>query len=104
MLFTSNKKFPVGINMSDTSIKIAQLKKTRDNIRVQALGKIYLEKGLISNGMIIKKSEILDAIKKLFDKPDFGYVNNSEIVASLPEENTFIKLINFFAISKYPST
>jgi len=100
MLFSSNKKFPIGINMSDTGIKIVQLKKARDNIKVQALGKIDLEKGLISKGRIIKKSEILGAINKLFAKPDFGSVNNNEIVASLPEENTFIKLIK---IEKTPN-
>ena len=100
MFLASSKIYPIGLDISDLGIKLVQLKKAGDNIKFQAWGKVDLEKGFVSGGKIIKKQEVLNSIKQLISKPKFGSVTSNEVVASLPETKTFIKLIK---IDKSPN-
>ncbi len=93
MLFTHKSSYPVGLDISDLSIKLVQLDKIRDKIKIQAIGKINLAKGIIESGEIKKKDELIKALKKLMANPSYGKVSSEEIVACLPESKTFIKLI-----------
>ncbi len=93
MFFTSKTNYPIGLDISDLSIKMVQLKKSGDKIKIQALSKIDLPKGLVEMGEIKNKTEMIKKIKEIILKPKFGSVNSSEVVACLPDAKTFIKLI-----------
>lgn len=93
MLFSSRSNFPIGLDISDQSLKIVQLKKYGEKIKIQALGKKTLPKGLFVNGEVKKRDEIIKAIKELIDNPSFGSISGKEVIACLPESKTFIKLI-----------
>ncbi len=93
MLFAHKSSYPVGLDISDLSLKLVQLDKIRDKIKIQAIGKINLAKGIIASGEIKKKDELIKALKKLMANPQYGKVSSEEIVACLPESKTFIKLI-----------
>jgi len=94
-------KYPIGLDISDYSLKLVQLnKKGRDSIDIQAISKIPLEKGLINNGEIVNKIKVIEAIKKLIDKPLNGKISSHEVVACLPETKTYLKLIH---IEKSPN-
>lgn len=93
MLFSSRSNFPIGLDISDQSLKLVQLKKHGEKIKIQALGKKTLPKGLFENGVIKKRDEVVKAIKSLIDKPFYGKVNSKEVIACLPETKTFVKLI-----------
>jgi type IV pilus assembly protein PilM len=99
-MFISGKKYPIGLDISDLSLKLIQLAKQRkktfckaDYIKIQALGKTGLKPGLIENGDIINIDQVAGEIKKLIEKVKFGKVNCDDVVACLPETKTFIKLI-----------
>jgi type IV pilus assembly protein PilM len=99
-MFIFGKTYPIGLDVSDLSLKLIQLSKQRKNIfgkadyiKIQALGKASLKPGLIENGDIIDIDQVAVEIKKLIEKVKFGKVNSSDVVACLPETKTFIKLI-----------
>lgn len=93
MILTNNSTYPVGLDISDLSIKLIQLYKTRDKIKIQALGKLNLPAGIIVNGVVKNKPELIKAIKKIISSPDYGHVSSEEVVVCLPESKTFIKRI-----------
>jgi len=100
MFFNSSSTYPIGLDISDLSLKLVQLNKIRGKIKIQALGKMNLPKGIIESGLIKKESELINAIKELLAKPTYGKVSSEEIIACLPEAKTFIKLIT---IEKSPN-
>ena len=64
MLLTNNSAYPIGLDISDLSLKLVQLNKVRDRIKIQALSKLSLPKGIIISGEITNKPELIKAIKK----------------------------------------
>lgn len=93
MFFRSSSNFPLGLDISDLSLKLVQLNKRGDRITVQAINKIDIPKGLIEDGEIKNKEEVIKFINQLFSDSKFGKVTSTEIIACLPESKTFIKLI-----------
>lgn len=79
---------PIGIDLSDTAIKIAQLNSKR---QIKFLNKISLPEGVIVNGEIIKGDEAVKAIKKLLKSS--GKVSTNEAACALPERLTYFKNI-----------
>ncbi len=100
MFFSNNSHNPIGLDISDLSLKLVQLKNSGRKIKIQALGKIDLEDGLIKNGEIKNKQATAKAINKLIAKPKIGTISSRDVVACLPEAKTFIKLIK---IEKSPN-
>lgn len=101
MLLSNNSTYPVGLDISDLSIKLVQLNKIRDKIKVQALGKLTLPPGIITNGVINDRAELIKAIKKIIAAPGYGKVSSEEAVVCLPESKTFIKRIE---VAKSPNS
>lgn len=93
MFLKKTQLSPIGLDISELSLKAVQLKKTGKNISIQAVGKIELPKGLVENGEIKNTTAVIEAIKKLFAKPSYGMFSNNHVVACLPDTKTFIKLI-----------
>jgi len=99
-MFSKKSQYPIGLEISDSSLKLVQLGKIGDKIKIQALGKVVLPENTIIEGDI-KNADIFKAsIKEALSKPIFGSFSTSEVVASLPSIKTFIKLIK---IEKTPN-
>ena len=94
MFITKHNIPPIGLDISDSSLKFVQLKSSGNNIKIQALGCKNLEKGIIDNGVIKQPEIVVKKINELISKPNFGSINTNEVVACLPKDKTFIKLIN----------
>jgi len=101
MFLANNSTYPVGLDISDLSIKLVQLNKVRDKIKIQALSRLTLAEGIITNGEIKNKPELIKAIQKIMSSPDYGKVSSEEVIACLPESKTFVKLIE---VQKSPNT
>jgi len=101
MLLANNSTYPVGLDISDLSIKLVQLNKIRGKIKIQALGKLTLPPGIIANGVINDRAELIKAIKKIIAAPGYGKVSSEEAVVCLPESKTFIKRIE---VAKSPNS
>lgn len=100
MFFNNNSTYPVGLDISDLSLKLVQLNKRGDKIKIQAIGKTDLPSGLIEDGEIKNKDKVINEINKLISAPGYGKVTSNEVIACLPETKTFIKLIE---IAKTPN-
>ncbi len=94
MFLNKKSKYPIGLNISDLSIKAVQLKKSRNDVKIQGLGRIILPKGIINDGEIKNEEALVKYLVTLFSKPDFGFFSTNEIVLSLPEKLCFTKLIS----------
>ena len=101
MLLANNSTYPVGLDISDLSIKLVQLNKIRGKIKIQALGKLTLPPGVITNGVINDRAELIKAIKKIIAAPGYGKVSSEEAAVCLPESKTFIKRIE---VAKSPNS
>lgn len=96
-MFNKKIDYPIGLDISDLSLKFVQLQKRGDVLVFQSFGKMPLEKGWIENGSIKEKEKVFKAVEKLLDKPLFGKVNSNQIITCLPEPCTFIKLVKIDA-------
>lgn len=93
MIF-SKKKFPIGIDISDLSIKLVSLYQKGTGIYVEALGRVELPLGTVMGGEIKKTDIFVAKLKELVSKPLYGNVSSNEVYACLPETKTFLKLID----------
>jgi len=92
-MFSKKSQYPIGLDISDYSLKAVQLGKSGDKIKIQGLGKINLPEGVIVSGEIRNVDKFKENVRTLLSKPKFGSFSSSEVVASLPSLKTFIKLI-----------
>ena len=93
MFLSRSSNYPFGLDISDLSLKLVQLNKSRNKISIQALGKTDLPEGLIVDGEIKNQEEVVKMIRKLISKPKYGRVSSDSVVVCLPETKTFVKLI-----------
>ena len=91
----------VGIDISDRSIKYIELVKKEKGLCVKQFGRNVLDSGIIENGEIKNKGKLVEALKHF--QHDLG---NKYIIASLPEEKAFLKVVSLpeLEISKLKST
>ncbi|MEK7097946.1 MAG: pilus assembly protein PilM, partial [Patescibacteria group bacterium] len=92
-MLNGNSQYPIGLDISDSSLKLVQLDKRRNVFRIQAIGKTDFAGKLLEKGEIISRENIIKAIKNIVEKPQYGKVTSEEAVVCLPESKTFIKLI-----------
>lgn len=98
-----NTPFPnaFGLDISDLSIKLVQLENTSNRFlgsysyKIKNAREITLPAGLIVNGEIIQPEKVVSYIIKILQGTKKGEkkINSSWVVASLPELQSFIKLI-----------
>ncbi|MFH1838491.1 MAG: type IV pilus assembly protein PilM [Candidatus Kuenenbacteria bacterium] len=89
--FSSQPAF--GLDISDLSLKLIQLRKFKNQIKLHASNEISVPKGYIVSGVIKKPKEVIELIQKTIKTSLGNKILTSNVVASLPETKTFIKLI-----------
>ncbi|MCF7836043.1 MAG: pilus assembly protein PilM [Candidatus Marinimicrobia bacterium] len=79
----------VGIDISDKSIKYAELeKKCGNELCIKQIGRKNINKGVVKNGEIKDKDTLVEQLRELRLK-----IKNNNVVASLPEEKAFLKIV-----------
>ena len=96
----SSSKYPLGIDISDKSIKLVQLARHHHAITIQTAGVINVPKDFIVQGEIKNLKGVAELIKTLKTKMMFGKISSNEVIASLSEEKTFVKLIKINSTKK----
>ncbi len=92
-LLSFPSKYPLGIDISDLSLKLAQLQSRRHKITLQTLSKVAVPEGYIAAGIIKNKTGVIELLKNLTRETILGKATSKEVVACLPETKTFIKLL-----------
>lgn len=93
MKFLSLKQDLFGLDVNDLSLKIAKLKKKRRGFKLESYNLIEIEPGIIEEG-VIKNEEAFSKVIKMACKTVKGKrLNTKYVVASLPEEKSFLQII-----------
>jgi type IV pilus assembly protein PilM len=100
MIFSNNSYYPIGLDISDLSLRFIQLRGNKDKPKIQSIGAVQLNPNVIQNGEIKNYQSLANSLNELLSKPKYGSVSGNKVVACLPETKTFIKLIK---VSKSPN-
>ncbi|MFW5888233.1 MAG: type IV pilus assembly protein PilM [Patescibacteria group bacterium] len=93
MIPITGKHYPVGLDISDLSLKSVQLNKRGKKIKTQALNQLDLPSGIIESGRIVDKNKAIKKVKELWKNPFYGSIKSDRVVASLPDSKSFVKTI-----------
>lgn len=91
MFYFGTHYYPAGLSISDSNLKLAQLKRIGGGIRIQALNRIKLPSGVVEEGEVKDTDKFLSYLKKLNASPLYGQLRGDKIAASLPDTKTFVK-------------
>jgi len=91
-MFSFNKKLPIGIDISDSSIEVLRLNKKREIIEH---ARITLTEGIIENGKIMDKEKLVYSLREVLKKAGAENVASSskkvKAIMSLPESKVFVR-------------
>lgn len=85
----------VGVDVSDRSIKFVEFEESDNRLKLKKFGEDILEEGIIVNGEIKNKDELVSFLKKIRQIRGF-----SDVVLSLPEEKAFLSLVELPKMSE----
>jgi len=87
-----------GLDISDRTLKLVQIKRNKRGLSIWALNKIALPFGIIKKGEVKDIEKLSIYIKKLVTKS--GKVSSRYVVASLPEEKSFLRVLQMPRMSE----
>lgn len=91
--FLSLKPEFFGLDISDSSLKILQLKRKRKKFFLNSFGEEKIESGLIEGGEIKNERKLIEVIKSAIKKVKGKKIKTKYCVVSLPEEKAFLQVI-----------
>ncbi len=104
-MIIENQPNIIGLDISERSLKAVQFTSFwGKKIKLKAASDIALEKGIIIDGEIIIKDQFIKAVDRLLSHSKIGNFNTQYVVACLPENKTFIKMIDIPPMTKEEMT
>lgn len=94
MSLLASQKQAFGLEISDSSIKAVQLKKTGSIFSLIGYAITKIPNNLVSAGEIKNKDEIVKYIQSLLSSSKPKKITTPYVVCSLPENKTFVRIIN----------
>lgn len=82
-----------GLDVSDSSLRIAKLKKKGESLSLVSFGEAKIDPGIITGGEIQKQEALIQIIKESLAKTKGQALNTGYIIASLPDEEAFLEII-----------
>jgi type IV pilus assembly protein PilM len=98
-LFGNKKVHAFGLDISDLSIKVMQLRRREKSLIPSVFTDYPLSSKIISNHLIVSEDKLAENIGYALDKA--GKMDTSYVVASLPEAKSFVRQIQ---IAKLPES
>lgn len=92
-IFTFSKN-PIGLDLSDLSVKVVQLENNEHKIKIRSFGEAPMPTGIVANGEILKKEGVKLAIEKALEKAGPAKMRTKEVICSLPETKAFLRIIS----------
>lgn len=97
MSFFSTTEIAFGLDISDQSLRLAQMAKSGKKIKIQSYNEVKIPSGCLINGEIKQPDVFADTLNKLM-KTKFGRGELSrEAIIALPETETFLKSLEIEA-------
>lgn len=92
-IFSINPR-PFGLDLSDLSLKAVFLERDGHIDTLTSFGSVPLPSDAVSNGEILKQDIVIDAIRTLLDTAGPHAITTKQVVCSLPELKSFLRIIN----------
>ena len=89
----SLQKEAFGLDISDLSLKIIKLKKNKKGFGIASFGEMDIEPGIIRGGVIQDEDTLAKVIRSLCKTVKGERLNTNYVVASLPEEKSFLDVV-----------
>ena len=89
-----------GLDFSNLSLKLANLKKKRNTFALASWGESRLEPGIIEDGEIKKPDLLAKLIKQVVANANGEKIKTKNVVASLPEKKSFFQVIQMPKMSE----
>lgn len=93
-------KIPLGLDISDLSLKLMQFQRTGDRLAVQAYQDTNIPKEVLSGDKIKDPKLLKEILKQALVSPVYGRFTGSYVVASIPETKSFVRVIQMPAMSE----
>lgn len=89
-----------GLDISDLSVKVAQLKKGRGGFFLSSFGEFPIDPGIIERGQIKEEKALVGILKRIRNEVHGEKIQTPCVVASLPEEQAFLQVIQLPRMSR----
>jgi type IV pilus assembly protein PilM len=100
MGFLNKKQVALGLCVSESSIKLAQLEKGKNKFSIKAYSSAPVPKGLIIGDQISDIKTFNYLLRKAMEKPQMGRFSTNYAVLSLPESKSFVRVIQIPLMSE----
>src|SRR3989344_2569339 len=89
-----------GLDISDLSLKVAQLEKKQHGFRLASYGIGELAEGVIEVGEIKNEDKLVSSIQKTLKQVKGKHIRTRYVIAALPEEKAFVQVIQLPRMNK----
>ena len=89
-----------GLDISDLSVKVAQLKKSKGGFSLSSFGEFPIGPGIIEHGQIQKEKELAEILRGVRTQVQGEKIKTPYVIASLPEEQAFLQIIQLPRMNK----
>ena len=94
MFGTNPFKNIFGLDISNSYLRLAQLKKGGKDIYISSLNEVVIPEGVVFDGEIKDQARLRNSLTKLIRNTEGKKINTPYVNCVLPEKKTFIKLIH----------
>jgi Tfp pilus assembly PilM family ATPase len=91
----SKKIKSVGLNISDYSIKIVELKRKGKEYLLSSKSLVLLEKGVVDKGVILDKEKLKTSLNKAFSEASPAPIKKKDIIFLVPENLVFTHIFSY---------
>lgn len=91
--FFSLEKFPVGLDLSDTSLKLIQFAPKGRGRAIRGFSDMHLPPGIVAADKIADSKALASLIREAATHPKFGRITSRFAVVSIPETKSFVRVI-----------
>jgi len=93
------KKYSLGIDISELSLKLVQLEDNEEKPKLISVNETELQKDAILQGELKNEQGLVNALKKLISSVKGQKIKSNKVVISLPEEKSFIDILKMPLLS-----
>jgi type IV pilus assembly protein PilM len=84
---------PIGLDLSDLSVKVVQLEQIGKYQKVRSFGTKAIPSGMINDGEIVDIDNVSKIIKEMLNTVQGSKINSKKVFCSLPEVKAFLRII-----------
>jgi len=96
----SYSRAPLGLDLSDLSVKIVQLEQFGKHQGVRAYGTKAIPSGMINDGEIVDLSGVAKSVQEAIATAQGNTINSKKVFCSLPEVKAFLRIVDMPRMKK----